>query len=333
MTRTLLTVLSALAMAAALACTRNAVEKATPASAPAVPADPPAAPSASHPVQIEMKNVNLHMDEGIVLRVAYLRGEMVSTRPAQSPVFDDQRSYLLRLSKADVTMDVASLANLMTHHIFGYESAPLKDISVETEGGRLVQKGKLDKAVDVPFTMKASVEATPDGRMRLHTESVSTLGVPAKKLMAIFGLSLEDVVNIKERRGVEIAEDDIIIAPGRVLPPPEIQGHLAKVEVVDGALHQVFETAGRGSGGRLAPADAPSANYVYFSGSTIRFGKLLMTGADLLIADADPKDAFDFYPAKYQQQLVAGYSKNTPSGGLRTFMPDFNDLTRTATRR
>ena len=51
-----------------------------------------------------------------------------------------------------------------------------------------------------------------------------------------------------------------------------------------------------------------------------------MTGADLQLIDSDPRDPFDFFPARYRQQLVAGYSKNTPQGGLKTYMPDFNDL-------
>ena len=42
----------------------------------------------------------------------------------------------------------------------------------------------------------------------------------------------------------------------------------------------------------------------------------------------DDRDAFDFYPAKYDAQLVAGYSKNTPAKGLKTYMPDYNDLAR-----
>ena len=62
------------------------------------------------------------------------------------------------------------------------------------------------------------------------------------------------------------------------------------------------------------------------SGGTIRFGKLTMTDADLQLIDADPKDPFDFYPARYDAQLVAGYSKNTPSKGLKTYMPDYGEL-------
>lgn len=55
-----------------------------------------------------------------------------------------------------------------------------------------------------------------------------------------------------------------------------------------------------------------------------------MKGADLQLIDQDPRDAFDFSPADYNVQLVAGYSKNTPQHGLKTYMPDLNDVRRRA---
>lgn len=58
------------------------------------------------------------------------------------------------------------------------------------------------------------------------------------------------------------------------------------------------------------------------------FGKLTMKGADLQLIDQDPRDAFDFSPAEYNDQLVAGYSKNTARRGLKTYMPDLDDLRR-----
>jgi hypothetical protein len=51
-----------------------------------------------------------------------------------------------------------------------------------------------------------------------------------------------------------------------------------------------------------------------------------MSETDLKLIDSDPKDPFDFYSERYDQQLVAGYSKNTADRALRTYMPDFNDL-------
>ena len=41
------------------------------------------------------------------------------------------------------------------------------------------------------------------------------------------------------------------------------------------------------------------------------------------LIDADARDPFDFFPARYEAQLVAGYTRNTPRHGLQVFMPDY----------
>ncbi len=119
-------------------------------------------------VQIEMKNVRLHPADGIVLDIASLRGTMVSRKTGSPPVFDDQQSYVLRLRRAQVAMDMVSLQNLLNQQVFAYEGAPVKNLTVTADHGQLAMKGKLHKGVDVPFSVKASVSTTPDGRMRLH---------------------------------------------------------------------------------------------------------------------------------------------------------------------
>lgn len=123
-----------------------------------------------------------------------------------------------------------------------------------------------------------------------------------------------------------VEDNDIIIAPGQVLPPPEIRGHLSRAEMRAGRLVQTFAPADGKAPAPLAPPDPRARNYIYFSGNDITFGKLTMSDADLQLIDADPKDPFDFFPRRYNAQLVAGYSKNTPQRGLKTYMPDFNDL-------
>jgi hypothetical protein len=298
-----------------------------PPAAPETPAatSTAATPARAAPVQIEMKNVRLHLDVGIVLDVRHLRGEMLS-RSHEPPVFDDPRSYTLRIATGDLGMDMTSLGNLMNHHVFAYEDAPLKDISVEIDEGRLKQMGQLHKGVWVPFSMTATPAATRDGRLLLRTESVRALGIPATKLLDLLGLTLADLMTVEQSHGVEIKDDDVIINPGRVLPPPRIEGHLSRAEVANGELRQVFTATDGRAVPILTPPDPKARNYVYFSGAIIRFGKLTMTEADLQLIDLDERDAFDFYPAKYHAQLVAGYSKNTPAKGLKTYMPDFADL-------
>jgi len=289
------------------------------------PSHSPSDPAAVH---IQMKNVRLHVAPGVTLDVSHLRGLMISRTPGSPPVFDDQRSYVLQLESASLSMSMESLQALMNNHVFAYEGSPLKSIRVTAERNELKMSGKLHKGVDVPFSTKALVRASSDGRLLLQTQSMQALGIPSKGLLDLFGLKLDDLVNLKNRRGIEVNGNDIVIAPGEVLPPPEIRGRLSRVTLDHGRLVQVFDD---GSGGRqkaLALPSPSSRNYIYFGGGDIRFGKLTMHAADLQLIDADPKDVFDFDPARYKAQLVAGYSKNTVSGGLKTYMPDYDDLRR-----
>jgi len=53
-----------------------------------------------------------------------------------------------------------------------------------------------------------------------------------------------------------------------------------------------------------------------------------MNNVDMRLIDADPTDPFDFFPDHYNDQLVAGYSKTTASGGLRVYMPDYNKISK-----
>jgi hypothetical protein len=221
---------------------------------------------------------------------------------------------------------MVSLQNLMNRHVFNYEGSPLKNLTVETDGPRLKMKGKLHKAVDVPFSTTASISATPDGRMRLHVESMKAVGIPAKGLLDLFGLKLDNLMDIKRRRGVDLQDNDIYIAAGQVLPPPEIVGRLARISVQGNRLMQTFDDPSNGRPARLVLPSPRSPNYVYFGSGNITFGKLTMHDADLQLIDMDTRDPFDFFPARYNGQLVAGYSKNTPAKGLKTYMPDYNDV-------
>lgn len=285
------------------------------------------APPASG-VDIEMKNVRLHVAAGVTLDVAHLRGRMISRTAGVPPVFDDQRSYVLELEAASMSMSMDSLQALMRNHVFAYDGAPLKDISITHDGEQVKMSGKMHKGVDVPFSSKAHVLASPDGRLLMRTDSMKALGIPSKGILELFGLKLDDLVDLKNRRGIEIDGNDILISPGLVLPPPEIRGKLRTVTLDRGRLVQVFDDGDQRAPKALRLPSPSSKNYIYFSGGDIRFGKLTMHGADLQLIDADPKDVFDFDPARYNAQLVAGYSKNTPSGGLKTYMPDYDDLRR-----
>ena len=70
-----------------------------------------------------------------------------------------------------------------------------------------------------------------------------------------------------------------------------------------------------------------------FKGGTVRFGKLTMTDTDLELVDSQPADPFDFSIDRYMQQLVAGYSKMTPKGGLCAHVPGLDKIQKAASAK
>ena len=51
-----------------------------------------------------------------------------------------------------------------------------------------------------------------------------------------------------------------------------------------------------------------------------------MNETDLELVDQDPSDPFDFSVDRWNEQLVAGFSKITADRGLKAHMADYNDL-------
>jgi len=269
------------------------------------------------PVGIEMRNVRLHVAPDAILEVKFLSGSLnsVSSHP---PVFDDQHSFSMSVTDGEMAIDAASLTALV-NRAFDYKGSALSDLRVSFDEGHLVQRGTLKKGVSVPFSIVADVSTTDTGLLRVHPVKVKTAGVPTTKLMSLFGVELDDILKGRPERGITFRDNDLFLDSGRMLPAPETRGKLTKAFVRGDRLVQVF---GRGA----AAYSKGSGNYIWFRGGTIRFGRLTMSDADLKLIDMDAKDPFDFYSAKYSEQLVAGYSKNTPQQALRTYMPDFNDL-------
>jgi hypothetical protein len=276
-------------------------------------------------VTIEMRAVHLRLTDDIALDVPFLRGQLISHAPGQPPVFDDGASYTLALESAEISIDQPSLNALVTRALSRAQSS-MSDVRVQFDGQLLKQTGKLRRGVPVPFTVRSRVEPASDGRLRLRPVAMKAAGMPVSGLMKALGLEMDELIKLAPGAGVEVQDNDLLLSPGRILPPPEIRGDITSVVVRNGRLFQTYGSARQLAAARAAP-HAPG-HYVQFRGNRIRFGRLTMSDTDMRLIDADPKDPFDFYPQKYVAQLVAGYSKNTPSGALRVYMPDYDDVAR-----
>jgi len=282
--------------------------------------------AASGVVETEMRHVDFHIDSGVVLHIERLRGTLYATDTGKPATLDDKSSFALSLHSAEIAINVQSLAVLLNRHVFGYQGAPLRKLRVRTEDGQLVQSGLLHKGIDMPFRIRATITSMPDGRIRLHPTSVRVLGVGVTNAMKFFGVELDDVMKLPAGRGASIDNNDFILDPLAILPPPRIRGRLTSIVVGDGEIRQTF---GAAPGQDVTPLRTPTAgtpNYMYFRHGTLRFGKLTMANADLLIVDADPANNFDFSLDRYNDQLVAGHSASTSALGLVVHMPDFATL-------
>lgn len=283
----------------------------------------PARAAVSPGVHVDMRNVDLHMSGDILLRVRSLRGRFVPTRAGGVANLDDSASYVVAVEAGETAIAASTLNRIMNERVFApgpvHGEPPVKNLVVTVEDGMVKQKGKLDKKIDLPFSVKASLEPTPDGKIRVHSTSIkSVLGLPVKGLMKIFGLEMDDMLKVEPGRGVTVDDNDFIIDPATMLPPPHLRGRITAVRIEGNDIVQVF-----GDGAR-SPRGA--RNHIYWQGGSLRFGKLTMVDTDLELIDQDQTDAFDFSVNRYNDMLVAGYSKNTPDLGLKTYMPDYNDL-------
>jgi hypothetical protein len=270
-------------------------------------------------VHAEMRNVLYHFTDSISVHIAHLEGDLVPASQSGIPIFDDANSFHLAIRSAEMSLGADALSNVLNQYAFAASDAPIKGIRVSTHGAKLKIQGRLHSKGDIPFESEGSLSATPEGEIRLHTEKVKAGHLPVKSLMDLVGETISKLIDTKKVRGVRAEKNDLILTPSELFPPPHIQGSLSSIAIHGNEL--VLEY-----GKSSAPTVKLSGNYMAYRGAQLRFGKLTMSDTDLTLIDMDPQDPFDFYLAHYKDQLVAGYTKTTPSFGLKSYFRDYNKL-------
>ena len=272
-------------------------------------------------VQTQMRNVTFRFSETVAVEIKSLNGVLVPLGKNQFPVFDDKDSFNLRISTAEIAIDSSNLANVLNSYVFARPHSPLTELSIIVEKGRLKVKGKLHDKGDIPFETEGILIPTADGKLRLHSEKIKAMHVPVKGLMGLFGIDLGGLIKEGKVPGVRAEEDDLILDLEEILPPPHIEGKVVSVRIEGDKIIQIF-----GGSDAKPVKNIRAGNYVACKNNRLRFGKLVMNDADLILIDMDPKDPLDFFLDRYKEQLAAGYAKITPDSGLRVFLKDFNKL-------
>lgn len=276
---------------------------------------------------MEMRNVDLHIDDGHVMHMRLLRGQVIPTTSGATAFLDEPKSFHVRVTNGEVALSGDAVGALLNEIAFNYNGAPIKHLQVRIENGQLVQKGTLHKGVDIPFELWATPVLQSDGKLRLHPAKLHIFSVNGITLMHALGLRMEKLMDLRKARGVTVKGDDLFVDPLALIPPPTVEGRLMAVRIEDSLLVQQFtRTPDDTIFGTYVRPDSTSRNFVYFRGGQLRFGKLTMRDTDLLINDDDERDPLDLYLAHYNRQLAAGHTKNLSNLGLRTWLVDYHRL-------
>jgi hypothetical protein len=272
-------------------------------------------------VQTQMRNVTFRFSETVAVEIKSLNGVLVPLGKNEFPIFDDKDSFNLRISTAEIAIDSSSLANVLNSYVFARPHSPLTGLSIIVEKGHLKVKGKLHDKGDIPFETEGILIPTADGKLRLHCEKIKAMHVPVKGLMGLFGIDLGGLIKEGKVPGVEAQEDDLILDLEQILPPPHIEGKVVSVRMEGENIIQIF-----GGSDAKPVKNIRAGNYMAYKNNRLRFGKLVMNDADLILIDMDPNDPLDFFLDHYKEQLSAGYAKLTPDSGLRVYIKGYNKL-------
>jgi hypothetical protein len=114
----------------------------------------------------------------------------------------------------------------MNTYVFGEPDAPLKNLQLSQEGSQIKQTGTLKKGIGIPFETVGTMNATPDGKIRIHAMQMKAAHLPVKGLLKMFGLDMAKLINTRNTRGITVDDNDIILDPTLMLPPPKMRGRI-----------------------------------------------------------------------------------------------------------
>lgn len=276
---------------------------------------------------MEMRHVDVRLADSATVRVRWLRGEVLRTHAAQPAALGDPSSFKIRVTDGVVSFTGADLGALLNGVVFAQRGAALRDMRVHTDSGDLLVTGTVHKIVNFHFEARAMATLQGDGRVRVHASMVHVLGLSAEKVLHTLGLHLADVVDVSHAPGVVIDQDDVLIDPFAVMPPPTAGGRIRAIHVGKAGVMVEFAHSPDDSLFKHSPDSAWSApGFVDFHGGMLEVGHLAMQDANLRIGDRDSLGSFDLSLPHYMAQLTHGYFRMGDDFGVIARVPDFTAL-------
>ena len=275
--------------------------------------------SDSAPTNVYAHNLMLRKGPSFRVYVRWLRGQMARAHSNVNPTFDDPESFFLDIQIGVLRANIGDINNYLNGS--GLANSPLKNVTFSGDGNQIKLKATLHKVVPLPIELTGTISAIPDNRIQIHVTKLDVLKVPFKALLSVFHVTVSDLFQAKNLKGIQVSGNDIIFDTQQLLPPPHIRGRLTTVRVANPDLEEVY-----GNAREDVERVEQWRNFLRLRGGTIDFGKLTMHQVDLIMIDISKDAWFDLDLTNYQEQLVNGYTRMPPQAGLQIFMPDRREI-------
>ena len=289
----------------------------------------------SKEVRLEMVNTLFMLNEKIAFNVQKLHSKIYPKEGYPLVDFDDVNSFFIDIYNGRISLKAGVMETVFNDIVFKYPGAPLKNLKMnfinvrkgDRDVGHIELKGEMYLlGMWLNFTMVGRPEIDKKNNlMVMIPESVKAVGFPYALGFMKGPFSMESLMKIPDGRGVKVDGNSIIISPFRIFPPPALSGKLARIsiDVERGLLNLEFD---REEKLVFPPPKVEAKSYLMLKKGVVKFGKLVMHDADLLMVDADPSDTFVFYLSKYSIPLGKGKSLMKGDRSVIAYMPDYDDV-------
>lgn len=273
-----------------------------------------------------LHNVLYREDADMQAFMPMVDADAIESQPGMPFVPGNIHDYVIKIHTGEILKDEASLSHLFNAYVFNYDGCPISNVQIKMVPGRITMSGSMQEGpLTVPFSMAGTLRPDGNGHIVMHADSITAVGgLPISGgLMGLTGAPA--VINAHPEHGVTMSGNDITLDLTKMMPPPQIQGFVSAVQVLDGKIDITFDD---GVHRPLPPLPQPGArNWILMWGGDVLINTTLMKDAKLQLVDMTPQDPLGFYLPAYIQQLAAGFVVANTDGSMVAYVPDCDGTT------
>jgi hypothetical protein len=278
---------------------------------------------------ILFRNVRFCWSQAVCVNARQLTATAEPFAGKRKTNFDNLNSFLVRVHNATVLISPKTLQGMFNESVFNYPDSSLRDLTVTINqvagANRVKLGGSLKYILWIPFEMDTVLKVdSQTNTLVIAVEDLKVFGIlPAKWLLNFRPFNLEKLLTLPPNQHLIVHQNQMMVKPFGLFPPPRIDGKIASVTV----LPQWIELQFAGTDPAFHQIPQPSAsNYIYLQGGNTQFGKIGMLGTQVQVIDRDPRNIFQFSLLNYLSYLPQSEVQLTEAGGAVLQMPDHRQI-------